>query len=202
MSTPHHFGRAALPVLALSLISVVFSGQADGTSRAAGWQGPITGIAGLPHLDSKPPPTAVPPWYNPRPREIARFARLIEEAAHRYGLDPLLLHAVIRAESGYNPDALSPRGATGLMQLLPDTARRYGVKDLYDPRQNVRAGARYLRDLLERFGNDLELALAGYNAGEGAVLRAGNRIPDYRETRAYVPKVLGFYRAQKEEEES
>jgi soluble lytic murein transglycosylase-like protein len=134
----------------------------------------------------------------PRREDIARYTPVIEAAARKNGLDPLLLHAVIRAESGYNAQALSGKGASGLMQLLPATAKRYGVTDLFDPRQNIEAGAKYLKDLLELFENNLELALAGYNAGEGSVIRAGKKVPNYRETLAYVPKVLEFYRAARD----
>ena len=120
--------------------------------------------------------------------------KLVEEVARQYRLDPHLLHAVIKVESDYNPLALSPKGARGLMQLMPDTARRFGVSDAFDPRENVQAGARYLTWLLALFKGDIELALAGYNAGEQAVVRAGYRLPDYPETQHYVPKVLSQYK--------
>lgn len=124
----------------------------------------------------------------------ARFSPLIEQAAREHQIDKGLLHAVITVESGYDPQAVSHRGAVGLMQLMPQTARRYGVKNLYDPAQNIQGGARYLRDLMGKFDNDLILTLAAYNAGEAAVTRHGNRIPPYRETWSYVPKVLDIYR--------
>lgn len=123
-----------------------------------------------------------------------RFAPLVEETARTYQVDPALLHAVITAESGYNPRAVSRKGAGGLMQLMPDTARRYGVDDVFDPAQNLRGGAQYLRDLLKTFDNRVDLAVAAYNAGEQAVLNSGNRIPPYRETLAYVPKVLKLHK--------
>ncbi len=122
----------------------------------------------------------------------ARYDALIDRTARKYGLDPQLLHAVIRAESAYDPGAVSPKGAVGLMQLLPATARRYGVVDLRDPKANLEAGARYLKDLLKQFG-DVKLALAAYNAGEAAVQKYGNRVPPYRETRRYVARVMQFY---------
>lgn len=121
------------------------------------------------------------------------FHEQIEKAAQAQRLDPGLLHAIIKVESGYDPAAVSKRGAVGLMQLMPRTAKRYGVKDPLDPVQNVNAGARYLRDLLGLFGQDLKLALAAYNAGEQAVLNHGRSIPPYRESLAYVPKVLSVY---------
>lgn len=124
-----------------------------------------------------------------------KYQEHILEAAKLHNVDPALVHAVIQVESGYNVKALSPKGAVGLMQLMPATGLRYGVKakDLRNPAQNIRAGTRYLADLLEMFGGDVSLALAGYNAGEGAVLKYGKRIPPYRETQAYVPRVMGFY---------
>ena len=107
------------------------------------------------------------------------------------------MHAVISAESGYNPLARSAKGARGLMQLMPATARRYGVENPLDPEQNIYGGAAYLHDLLALFGNDVKLALAAYNAGEGTVMEYGNRIPPYRETTQYVPKVLTYYKQYK-----
>jgi soluble lytic murein transglycosylase-like protein len=96
-------------------------------------------------------------------------------------------------ESGFNPHAVSKKGAVGLMQLLPATARRYGVQNMNDPEQNIRAGAHYLRDLLARFDSNLELALAAYNAGEEAVERYGRHVPPFRETMSYVPSVMKVY---------
>ena len=122
-----------------------------------------------------------------------RYMPLIADAAKANQLEFALLHAVICAESGYNPHAKSPKGAIGLMQLMPATARRYGITNLYDPAQNIQAGALYLRDLMHLFNNDMNLTLAAYNAGENAVLRYDNQIPPYRETMQYVPKVLKFY---------
>jgi soluble lytic murein transglycosylase-like protein len=123
----------------------------------------------------------------------SQYDAIINDAAAAYGLDPALVHAVVRVESDYNPRARSSAGAAGLMQLMAGTAARYGVTDLFDPRQNVRAGARHLRELLDVFDNDVELALAAYNAGAAAVERAGRRIPPYRETLDYVPRVLRAY---------
>jgi soluble lytic murein transglycosylase-like protein len=125
---------------------------------------------------------------------IRRFAPLVESASRAHGVDVALVHAVITAESGYNPAALSKAGARGLMQLMPGTAKRYGVQNIHDPMENINGGVRYLRDLLTLFNGNLELAVAAYNAGENAVIRYGNRIPPYAETTHYVPKVLGIYR--------
>lgn len=121
------------------------------------------------------------------------YDNLIRRAARQYGLQSELLHAVIAVESGYDPHARSPKGAGGLMQLMPGTARRYGVANAFDPEQNIDGGARYLRDLMKLFNGELSLVLAAYNAGENAVMRNRNRIPPYRETVAYVPKVLSHY---------
>jgi soluble lytic murein transglycosylase-like protein len=115
---------------------------------------------------------------------------LINRIASEVSISPQLLHAVIAAESGYDSRAVSPKGAQGLMQLMPATAQRFGVQDPFDPEQNVRAGATFLRSLLDAFAGDTRLALAAYNAGESAVIRAGNRIPAFPETQAYVPRVL------------
>lgn len=123
-----------------------------------------------------------------------RYSPLIREVAQKVRLKPALLHAVIKAESAYDPRAISRTGARGLMQLMPGTAKRYGVYDSWDPKSNLTGGATYLRDLLVMFNHDLRLALAAYNAGENAVKRYGNRIPPYPETEAYVERVLEFYR--------
>ena len=116
----------------------------------------------------------------------------MHEASERWGVSPALVHAVITAESNYDPEALSRAGAMGLMQLMPGTARRFGVADPWDPEQNVHGGVRYLRELLDRFQN-LKLALAAYNAGEGAVEQHGNQVPPYQETQTYVQRVMGLF---------
>jgi soluble lytic murein transglycosylase-like protein len=123
----------------------------------------------------------------------AQYDVAITGAAKAATIQAALVRAVIVVESGFNPRAVSRKGAVGLMQLQPATARRYGVKDIFDPEQNIRAGARYLSDLLVRFDSNLELALAAYNAGEEAVERYGRRVPPYRETLAYVPSVMRVY---------
>jgi soluble lytic murein transglycosylase-like protein len=122
-----------------------------------------------------------------------QYGAVVAQVAGRYGIEAALLHAVISVESAYNAKAVSKRGAAGLMQLMPATAKRFGVADVFDPADNVRAGAQYLTELMKLFDNDLRLALAAYNAGEAAVIKYGRRIPPYRETAAYVPRVVGFY---------
>ena len=123
----------------------------------------------------------------------AQYDGVITGAAKAATIQAALVRAVIVVESGFNPRAVSKKGAIGLMQLQPATAKRYGVKNIYDPEQNVRAGAHYLSDLLNRFDSNLELALAAYNAGEEAVERYGRHVPPYRETLAYVPSVMKVY---------
>src|SRR6202171_5540848 len=118
--------------------------------------------------------------------------KLVREAAERHRLDPALVRAVIETESNWNAGAISRKGALGLMQLIPTTAQRFGVNDAFSPQQNVDAGVRYLKTLLERYNGNLDLALAAYNAGEGAVDRA-HGIPAYRETRNYVQRVQNAY---------
>jgi soluble lytic murein transglycosylase-like protein len=123
----------------------------------------------------------------------ARYDAVIARAATESAVEPELLRAVIAIESGFNARAVSRAGAAGLMQLMPSTAKRYGVHDRFDPAQNVRAGASHLKSLIRRYGDDLRLALAAYNAGETAVDRCGRCIPQYRETQDYVPRVLRVY---------
>lgn len=118
------------------------------------------------------------------------FSEIIEQIAQEVGVSPHLLHAVIEVESAYHPEAISARGAQGLMQLIPATAARFQVGDITDPASNIRAGASYLKVLLHRFHNDLSLTLAAYNAGEGAVQRYHNTMPPFPETEAYVKRVL------------
>lgn len=136
------------------------------------------------------------------PALIAKYASLIDASATKNDLDPALVQAVVAAESGFDPHAISDKGAIGLMQVLPGTAVRYGIAGddrrsiddkLRDPAINVRIGARYLHDLLERFAGDLALVLAAYNAGEGAVALHANHVPPFAETRNYVTRVRQLY---------
>ncbi len=118
---------------------------------------------------------------------------IIVDSASRNGLDPVLIYATMHQESSFKPRAISNKGARGLMQLMPGTAARFGVANIWDPRQNIEGGARYMRFLLDMFGGDVALALAGYNAGEGAVMKYGGRIPPYSETQEYVRRISRRY---------
>src|SRR6202167_3592162 len=126
--------------------------------------------------------------------KATRYDAIIEHAAVSSALEPNLLRAVIVVESGFNSRAVSKRGAVGLMQLMPATASRFGVSNRYDPIQNIRGGAAYLKFLMDRFGHDMRLALAAYNAGEEAEDRNGGQTPPFSETLAYVPRVMKIYR--------
>ncbi len=141
----------------------------------------LSGSAGA---EASPP--RVPEGFN------SRYAGLIHEAAARYGVDPELVEAVIRMESGFDPWAVSPKGARGLMQLMPQTASSLGVNDAFNPRQNIDGGVRHLRDLMDRYAGNLPLALAAYNAGDETV-RVYRGIPPYPETQQYVRKIVQLY---------
>jgi len=195
----------------LCLISLVSLGGVVGAEPVLAGTYTFVDNAGVTHFTNIPADTRYtqmqPVRYEPpaslakrsvSPIDIAaaqkRFDPIIKDAARRSHIDAALVRAVVAVESGYDPSAVSSKGAVGLMQLMPETGRRYGVTNLYDPAQNVRAGSMYLRDLLKKFNNDLHLSLAAYNAGEEAVIRFGNRIPPYSETQQYLPKVLELYR--------
>jgi soluble lytic murein transglycosylase-like protein len=136
---------------------------------------------------------AAPESLRPTEADLRRYAAIIRGASRAHGVEGDLVQAVIWAESSYNPRAVSAAGAAGLMQLMPQTAERYGVRDVFDPEENIRAGVKILGELLVQFDGDVELTLAAYNAGPNAVIRAGNRIPSQPETAAYVPRVLAYY---------
>lgn len=121
------------------------------------------------------------------------YGEIIAALSEAHGVDPMLVKALIQVESNYKPRARSPRGAMGLMQLMPSTAREYNVRNPFDPKSNIEAGIKHLKGLIDRFGDRLELALAAYNAGEGAVMKF-NGVPPYRETRNYVSKILSLAR--------
>jgi soluble lytic murein transglycosylase-like protein len=131
-------------------------------------------------------------WLAKQRDRRSSYDRLIEQYADRYNVDPILVRAVIQVESNFNPQCTSNKGARGLMQLMPETASRYGVKKIADPEENIRGGVAYLADLLEMFSYDLPRVLAAYNAGEGAVTRHGG-IPPYSETMTYVKRALTVY---------
>ncbi|MBL8522340.1 MAG: lytic transglycosylase domain-containing protein [Betaproteobacteria bacterium] len=198
--------RAVRVALACAIVAISASSSVHANIYSFKDEKGVTHFSNMPHLDRRyklvyriPASGELRPnaWSARAPAyvDFSRLIPIINDAARAHGLDPKLVHAVIRAESGYNANAVSPKGAVGLMQLIPATAQRYGVQDSYDPSQNIHGGTRYLRDLLKMFNGNMELAIAGYNAGENAVIRAGNRIPPYPETMAYVPKVLSFYRS-------
>jgi len=127
-------------------------------------------------------------------RNMKKYSPAVDNVARAYNIPRTLLHAIITAESAYDPAAVSRAGAVGLMQLMPATARRYGVKNRLNPYENIQGGSRYFRDLLIMFDGDLALALAAYNAGENAVKKYGNKIPPYKETRTYVRRVIRYYK--------
>jgi soluble lytic murein transglycosylase-like protein len=154
----------------------------------------------VPHPDPPPPaadpapPTAPAGLRGAQLRETA-YAELITAAAEAHGVDPILVQALIQVESNYQPRARSPKGAKGLMQLMPSVVREYKVRNAYDPKANIAAGVQKLKGLIDRWGGDLALALASYNAGEGAVMKF-NGIPPYRETQNYVRKILSIVGGQ------
>lgn len=134
-------------------------------------------------------------WLAKQRNRRSQYDAVIDRYSVQYGVDPVLVRAVIQIESDFNPRCVSNKGARGLMQLMPETARRYGVSSIFDPEQNIRGGVRYLCDLLEMFHNDVPRALAAYNAGEGAVLKYAG-IPPYSETTTYVKRALTVYYGQ------
>ncbi|MCC6610035.1 MAG: lytic transglycosylase domain-containing protein [Burkholderiales bacterium] len=223
--TPHRARRGALLVLAGLLIAAPAASRADvyvlvqpdGTTRFSNAPDdpryvlfvkepteyklkPTAQFAGVRNPGDyrlRAPAARRPDWPDaPRLLDMPFHAQ-IREAARANEVDPALVHALIAAESNYNPKAVSEKGAIGLMQVMPDTGRRYGMKaqDLYAPPRNIAVGVRYLAELIAMFDGNLELAIASYNAGENAVIRFGNRIPPYPETQAYVPRVMRYYAA-------
>ncbi len=148
-------------------------------------------VLAIPVSSADAPPRSVANWL----AKSVEFDGMIERAARSVTVHPDLVRAVIVVESAFNPRAVSKRGALGLMQLRPATAHRFGVSNAFDPEQNIVAGARYLSELMARYDNSIELALAAYNAGEDAVERYGRRIPPFNETKRYVPNVIRVYEA-------
>jgi hypothetical protein len=202
---------AGMILVALTLFSGVAQAQIakitsdDGRRLFVNADPPVTIRLGAGNLGARKPRTTIymgaessfsgTPFGSTRPAlSIDRDGaeKLVREAADRHHVDPALIRAVIQTESNWNSWAVSRRGAGGLMQLIPTTAQRFGANDLFNPQQNIDAGVRYLKTLLERYNGNLDLALAAYNAGEGAVDRA-HGIPAYRETRNYVHRVQDAY---------
>jgi len=192
--------RRSLTALAAAFSSLVLtsSGHAD-IYKSVDAQGVISfsnkpsgKSSSLYARDPKPAVAFVPPS-DSSPERYTRYDPYIRHAATLYQIPEELVRAVIKVESDFNPQVVSRANAQGLMQLVPETAQRMMVSDSFDPRQNVFGGVRYLRVLANLFNGDLELTIAGYNAGENAVIRNGG-IPPYEETRAYVSKVLAYYR--------
>ncbi len=200
--------RSRLPQVGIAVFVLALASPipADANIYAFKDDNGVTHFSNLPHLDKryklvykipdswKTRPNAWTPNF-PKTVDIGKLVPVIDNAARTHGVDPRLVHAVIRAESGYNERALSSKGAIGLMQLIPATADRMGVKNIYDPVENIFGGTRYLSQLIKMFNGNIELAIAGYNAGENAVIRHGNQIPPFAETQAYVPKVMAFFRS-------
>ena len=168
-----------------------------GRGYSLAWRSGAGGAGSKSPISRKERPVSTRRW-----EKKGTYEAMIRAVARKEKLSPELLHAVIQAESAYDSRARSSAGAMGLMQLMPDTARRYGVANAWDPTQNLQGGARYLRDLLDLFKNNLRLALAAYNAGEGAVKKYGNQVPPYPETRDYVRKVIDFYLAERKNRNS
>jgi soluble lytic murein transglycosylase-like protein len=168
-ANPAPFSRRATPVTAAGAATKVTRPDTTNSALAAS---PVLGIAAK--------------------RNRAKIEEMLREVSARYHVDPALIRAVIETESNWNSSAVSRKGALGLMQLVPETAQQLGVENAFDPKQNLDGGVRYLRLLLERYNGDLDKALAAYNAGPGAVDRAGG-VPRYSETRAYVQKVTASY---------
>jgi soluble lytic murein transglycosylase-like protein len=192
--------RAGAAALCCAVLGAAQAAQAPIQVTDEGEQG-----ISLSNLEAPLEPEAAAPAPTPAAAPLARtgkglslakrrqaWAPIVSAAARAHGLPEALLHAVIETESGFNPAAVSPKGALGLMQLMPGTARSLNVANPRDPAANVDGGARYLKGLLARFGNNLALALAAYNAGPGAVERTGG-IPRNAETQAYVPRVISRY---------
>ncbi len=176
------------------------AGKADGLPGSSSVKA-ADASSSAPATGSAHAPTKLLAYFDVSPNYKA-VKHLLKDAAQTHGIDYELLQALIATESGFDTFAVSPKGAVGLMQLMPHTAERYGVrgepkmpieKKLTDPKTNIRAGTNYLRDLIKMFPDQLELAVAAYNAGEGAVQRAGNKIPNYPETRNYVKTVMQLY---------
>lgn len=191
--------RSALSALLLTAMPALQAGEHHATPEPSPYRLLGSNFPEAP-LRITAAPYQLDPRYRIEPSGAAKladkpYARQIDAAARQAGLDPALVHAVVAVESAYQPAAVSPKGAVGLMQVLPETALRYGVDNPARVDDNLRAGTQHLRGLMQRFDNRIELVLAAYNAGEGAVKRYNNTIPPYSETRSYVPAVISRYEA-------
>jgi soluble lytic murein transglycosylase-like protein len=184
-------GRGAAFLCLAALAAVPAAAHADIVVRDDGEQGVVL-MNTLAPLETPRPRAAARQRSGAAAQRKERFAPVVQAAARAHGLPEALLQAMIEVESGFDATAVSPKGAVGLMQLMPGTARALRVRDARDPAANVDGGARYLKDLLARYGNDLALALAAYNAGPGAVERSRG-VPRIPETQAYVPRVIARY---------
>jgi hypothetical protein len=181
------------PRLRILLCAAFAAAVAMAESPVVELQPGVEGVEQQSPVVVKPGPLSAQ-FQTPTDMEMRHYAAIIRGACRGNRVEGDLVHAIIWAESSFNPNAVSPAGASGLMQLMPETARSYGVSDVFDPEENIRAGVKIMARLLAQFDGDVELALAAYNAGPTAVIRAGNRIPPLRETEAYVPKVMVHYR--------
>lgn len=182
----------SMAMMALPAVAADIHARVDGDGRLRISDRPMAGSRPFDRRITYPAPS-----HARRGAAQDNLVRLIDRIGTELGVDGALLHAIVQQESAYDPHARSRAGAIGLMQLMPDTAKRFGVVDRYDPTDNLRGGAAYVSWLLAQFGGNIELTLAAYNAGEGAVRRHGNRVPPYRETRDYVRRVMASYRAQR-----
>lgn len=199
LNSMHHRVQFSLTVLACLFVwglSLSRTTWADGIVTVTDEQGRKIFInAGGPRPEGNVATPLVPrakPIHTSAPSP--EITDLVEQTASRYQVDPQLVHAIIKVESEYQPQAVSPKGAMGLMQLIPETAQRFGVENPFNPKENIEGGVGYLKHLLSLFGGDLSLSLAAYNAGENAVKRSGG-VPSFAETRDYVQKVTDIYQS-------
>ena len=190
---------AAVVVLSqFSFGQALYSYVDDSGARVFTNLAPTSPVSDLKMIGSPPAPVPPPSASNPK---VEAYNTIIEKYANDYRVDPSLVHSIISTESAFNPKAVSPKGARGLMQLMPATAKRLGVSNSFDPAQNIQGGVKYLRSLLDTFNEDLPLSLAAFNAGENLVQRLG-RIPAIRETQDYVKSVTKKYDKKKNEQGS
>lgn len=197
--------RYALSATAVGILSLAISAEAamyacrDSRGRVQYTNVPSTSSCAAVGKNSNPQPRRT--WTPPAAYNASSFDREIWAAGNRYDVDPYLIKAIIRAESDFNSSAVSGKGAQGLMQLMPDTARELRVRDPFNPRDNIQGGTRYFKRMLDTFGGDVVLSLAAYNAGPGTVKRAGG-VPRIPETLNYVVKVLKHYQSYRQERRS